>query len=379
MKTGRILLDYHDITTQIKPFTLPEKEPVAVKWKDLEVRANNSVFISWLWISNWLELVNDKLFIIECYQGKKLIGLAFFVEKTRKAFGVIPIKQWQLHRTGNTEQDQIWIEHNDFLLDSSVEDAAREQMILAIYDYDISIKEIIVGLANNNVLKTFKKYFYQAREHIVSPGYIVDLNCIENNYSINVLSKNTRSQINRSEKLLAQQGELTFTVISNKNEINQLLSSIAEIHLLRWGNTPDGSGFSNAIFYHFHQNVIKSDDDSIVQISVLSLNDKAIGYLFNYVYKERVSFYLSALMTFDNSKIKVGLTLHARAIQHYFNKDFKYYDFLGGDAQYKQSMSNQRYNLALVSFCKDNLIIRLESKLKDIKQMLKLWLSKTVE
>ena len=379
METGHILLHYHDITTQIRPFTLSEKVQVAAKWKDLELRANNSVFISWLWIGNWLELVNDKLFIIECYQGETLIGLAFFVEKIRKVFGFMPIKQWQLHRTGNTEQDQIWIEHNDFLLDSSVDDVARVQMIQAVYDYDVSIKEVIVGLANDKVLNNFKECFYQSKEYVSAPGYIVDLNRVENNYSINVLSKNTRSQINRSERLLAQQGELTFTVITNTNEINLLLSSIAEIHLSRWQNTPEGSGFSNSIFCHFHQNFIKSDDKSIVQISVLSLNNKAIGYLLNYVYKERVSFYLSALTTFDDSKIKVGLTLHARAIQHYFNQSCKYYDFLGGDGQYKQSLSNQHYNLALFSFYKDNLIIDLESKLKEIKHMLKLWLSKTVE
>lgn len=363
---------------QIKPFTLSEKKQVAEKWQDLESRANNSVFISWLWIGNWLELVNDKLFIVECYQGEKIIGLAFFVEKVRKVFGLLPIKQWQLHRTGNTAQDQIWIERNDFLLDSSIDDLARLQMIQAVCDYDPSIKEVIVGLADDKVLTDFKKHFNKSREYIDSQGYFVDLDCIENNYITDVLSKNTRSQINRSERLLAQQGELAFTVITKQDDINQLLPDIAKRHLLRWKNTNDGSGFSNPLFYRFHQYFIKSDDNNVVQVAVLSLNNQAIGYLLNYVYKDTVNFYLSALTEFDDGKIKVGLTLHARAIQYYCNQNCKSYDFLGGDAQYKKSLSNQHYDLALLSFYKNTFIIPLESKLKDIKHIFKSWLSKFI-
>lgn len=373
------MLHCHDITTQIKPFTLSDKEQTAAKWQDLEGRANNSVFISWLWIGNWLDLVTDKLFIVECYQGEKLVGLAFFVEKVRKVFGLIPVKQWQLHRTGNTEQDQIWIEHNDFLLDSSVDDVARLQMVQAVCDYDASMKEVIVGLSSKSILSSFQQCFPQSRVLIATQGYSVAFDKIKQTYLTDVLSKNTRAQIKRSEKLLTQLGDLSFSIVTKKEHINLLLIEVSKIHIERWQNTLEGSGFTNPLFCKFHQEIINTDDTNIVQMAVLSLNNSAIGYLFNYVYQGQVYFYLSALTVLDNSKIKVGLTLHAKAIQFYLNQVCNSYDFLGGEARYKRSLSNQHYDLALLSFFKNNLVLCLESKLKEIKHMLKLWLSKTVE
>lgn len=368
-----------NITTQITPFHLSEKDALAMKWQTLETRANNTVFLSWLWISHWLDLVTGKVFVVECYDAKKLVGLACFVENTRKAFGFIPVKQWFLHRTGNESEDQIWIEYNDFLLDSAVEVKARSSMIKAVCDYDASVKEFIVGLSSKDILSNFQQSFAHSRELISTKGYSVDFDKIQHVYLTEVLSKNSRAQIKRSEKLLTQEGELSFSVSLNKEEISQLLGDIAEIHINRWQNTLEGSGFTNPLFSHFHQSLINDDCNNVVQVATLSLNNRAIGYLFNFVYQEHVYFYLSALTVFENNKIKVGLTLHAKAIQFYQEQGLSCYDFLGGEARYKSSLSNQHYNLAILSFFNNSIILQVENKLKAIKQSLKLWLSTFID
>jgi CelD/BcsL family acetyltransferase involved in cellulose biosynthesis len=358
----------------IKPFNLADKCSVATKWQALERKADCSVFLSWLWIANWLDLVTDKLLIIECFEDEKLVGLAFFVEKTRKVFGFIPVKQLYLHRTGNMEEDQVWIEYNDFLLDSSVEDAARFHMVQAVCDYGDSIKEIIIGLSCNKILASFQQTFYQSRVLIATQGCSVAFDKIKQTYLTEVLSKNTRSQIRRSEKLLSQLGKLNFSVYVEKDQVNQLLRDISKKHVERWQNTLEGSGFTNPLFSEFHQKVINFDNSHIVQVAVLSIDDNAVGYLLNYVYREQVYFYLSALTAFDESKIKIGLTLHAKAIQFYLDQGCSCYDFLGGEARYKQSLTNQSYDLALLIFFKKIHVLRLENKLKQIKSMLKSWL-----
>ena len=73
-----------------------------MKWQDLEKRAESNVFLSWAWIGNWLEIITGKVFLVEAVVNDQVVGLGFFVEKTRRIFGLFPIKQWHLHRTGNT-------------------------------------------------------------------------------------------------------------------------------------------------------------------------------------------------------------------------------------------------------------------------------------
>jgi len=354
-------------SVQIYPFNTSEKKLLADKWQTLEGKADNSFFLSWLWIGSWLDLVEGKIFVVECYQKDTLVGLGLFVEKTRKVFGVFPIKQWFLHKTGNEKQDQIWIEHNDFLLDSSVADEVRRNMVSAVSQYDESIKEVVVGLSSDEVTACFKIYFGNYRDEISTKGYFVDLSEIKGRYLDTIPSKNTRAQIKRSDKLLSQQGDLNFTVITNKDEVKALFIEIAKLHIKRWENTHEGSGFTNFLFNDFHQKLIGDSAESTVQVSVLSVGEKALGYLINFVYNQKVYFYLSALTTSNNSKLKIGLSLHSQAIQYYMDMNIKCYDFLGGDARYKQSLSNMSYQLTMTCFFKNNKVLWFENSLKYLK------------
>jgi CelD/BcsL family acetyltransferase involved in cellulose biosynthesis len=369
-------LNIQEVTTRVRPFSLSDKKVLAEQWKNLEGRANCSVFLSWLWIGQWLELVRENMFVIEAFQNEQAVGLGIFVEKQRKIFGLFPIKQWHLHRTGYTQQDQIWIEHNDFLLASDIADDVRGIMIKALYNYGNKYQEVIIGLSSDKVLNSFHQHFSQSSILIESSGYAVDYSSIEKSYLQEVLSKNTRSQINRSNKILNQLGDLTFKVVTETDEIQSLYNDIAVIHIARWGNTTEGSGFSNEAFVDFHHQLVNNDKSCTVQVVVLLLDSAPIGYLVNYIYNEKVYFYLSAFSRFSNNKIKVGLTLHEKAIGYYASKGIKSYDFLGGEARYKDSLSNTRYGLALNSFYKKYWLLTTERQLKHLKNKIKLLISK---
>ena len=362
------------LAVTIIPFNYAKKEIIAKKWQKLEQKSNSSIFISWLWIGSWLDLVSEPLFLIEAYQNDKVVGLGFFVEKHRKVLGIFPVKQWWLHRTGDQKKDQIWIEHNDFLLDKCCANDVREAMVNAINEYDSSIDEIVVGLSTSEVLKSFAQKYKYVRSLINTFGYTVDISKVSNEYMLEILSKNTRSQINRSIKLLSQQGELGFRVISEKAELACLYDEISTIHIKRWEKEKEGSGFSNVIFTNFHQRLMNNDmqqNTKVVQVSVLSLDKTDIGYLINFVYNNTVYFYLSALTESTNNKIKIGLTLHSKAIQYYADKGIDSYDFLGGEARYKQSLSNNSYELSIVCFYKKNWVLTLDNRLKKIKSTFK--------
>jgi CelD/BcsL family acetyltransferase involved in cellulose biosynthesis len=351
---------------------MSKKRDVSLKWQDLEKRAGNDVFLSWSWIGNWLEIISGNVFLVEAVVNEQVVGLGFFVEKTRKIFGLFTIKQWHLHRAGNEKQDQIWIEHNDFLLDANISDSVREEMVRSICNFDPLVQEIIIGLSTSDVLlscaKSFRSKSLQLRPLIDALAYRVDT---KETYVDEVLSKNTRSQVIRSEKLLNRLGNLDFYVVTGTKEVQKSLESIAKLHIDRWDKTNEGSGFTNPSFKKFHHLITSDKGNGIAEVSILSLNQKPIGYLLNYIYKNKVYFYLSALTTFEENKIKVGMTLHTKAIQHYIDIGIYSYDFLGGDARYKKSLSNKKYLLSLGCFQRNNFLLILENEFKDYKAKLK--------
>ncbi len=360
--------------TTVKPFDISQKKELGEKWRLLEENSDSSIFLSWQWIDNWLDLVTDKLFLVEAYHEDKLVGLGFFVEKTRKVFGCFSVKQWWLHRTGIQQQDQIWIEYNDFLLDETCSETVRDQMIKAVADFDPSVKEVIIGLSGTEEIDSFTKSFaklnFSAASTVETNGYLASFSRSNNDYLRETLSKNTRSQISRSKKILQSQGKLDFKVFSDPEKLAELYPKIASIHIDKWQETNEGSGFSNPIFAGFHKAFALNNTDELVQISVLSSNEVELGYLVNFVYNNKVYFYLSALQQNPDNKIKIGLTMHSEAIRYYEEQGIESYDFLGGDARYKKSLSNEKYGLAMKRYYRNEFLLRLECQLKNFKMRL---------
>jgi hypothetical protein len=310
------------------------------------------------------------VFLVEARYNDKVVGLGFFVENTRKVFGCLPIKQWYLHKTGNPIHDQIWIEHNDFLLDQSMDKIVRIKMLEYVINSSPFVKEFVFGLSKKDILEDISSCFNEgffSRYLIETVGYSLDFTKFTSNYLSEVLSKNTRSQIKRSKRLLENKGALSFKIVKDKDEIFALFDHMSKIHINLWHKSSNGSGFSNSSFIKFYQQLVKMNtcNESLVEVSVLSINGVGIGYLVNYIYKNKVYFYLSALTKSEDNRIKIGLLLHSEAIQFYHLNGYESYDFLGGDARYKKSLSDSVYNMNIVSFNRNNPLLRLENFLRN--------------
>lgn len=352
----------------IRTYTLQASEYAnfARQWQRLEKKAEPSVFLSWPWIQAWLAIIDEPVVVIEASQAQTIVGLSLWCERTRKVFRVIPIKQAWLHRTGIPKKDQMWTEYNDFLLAADNRVAIRQAMLNFIKKSSLGWQELVIGLSEVDSLQQINKVFPVYHESIYSRGHKVDLSQLKDAYRSEVLSKNTRSQVNRSYKMLAEMGEVSFKVLDGQDDIQACMPKIADLHIKRWRDIGDGSGFDNAFFVEFHQSMI-NNSVGIIEVCVLSVNGDPIGYLYNYCLAGRVYFYLSALTSHLPSKIKVGMLLQTLAVEHYGQNKCKSYDFLAGDAQYKRSLTNDSYVLALWSFSVNSRVLALEHFLKRIK------------
>lgn len=354
-------------------------EALGHKWKILEADSDCSFFLSWAWIEAWLEHMTENVIVIEAKYNKKTVGLSLWVESSRKVLGLFTIKQANLHRTNDVNKDQVWIEYNDFLLDKAVADDVRNAMINFIKQECLEWQEINIGLSLPHVIQSFEHYFSNSYKVISSLGYRVKYEnntskstlVTYSNYRQNILSKNTRQQVNRSEKLLKELGTLKFATVSKPEDVSHYLSRISELHISKWGHTAEGSGFENPYFVNFIRQLILDSTVPMVEVAILFLDEKPIGYLLNFIYENRVNFYLSAIETGFNPKIKIGMLLHTMSIEYYETKGLDFYDLLAGDARYKQSLSNNKYKMCLMRFINGCNLIVWENRIRNWKNKLK--------
>ena len=350
-------------------------QDLANKWASLQDRANSSVFISWFWIKQWLaqkDLSTNNCLCIEVKLAEQTVGLALFGIKTKKVFWGLSFKQYFLHKSGNIKEDQTWIEHNTFLTDKNYE----QQIIDEICQQLAKIKQvddIKIGLSSSSFIKRLHFAGFKQRTELASQGYLVNLaGCHSLEDYLATLSKNTRSNIKRSIKLLNQQSPLQLTLATDPTQKGQVLEQIAELHRLKWRTTVYGSGFDNPTFYDFHRALIQEQHSAQnCRLFTLYQEDVALGYVYLLTQGDRWSFYLSALHFNSDNRIKVGLVMHSLIIEQAIKLGVSVYDFLAGEAQYKNSLSNAKpYEQNIYCFYRDKPLLLIREQLRKYKRML---------
>ncbi len=331
-------------------------------WLQLEGKIKPSVFLTWGWISSWISIVEQPLILVKAVENNEVIGLGLLVESTRKLLGLFPITQWHLHRCGNSQQDQMWIEYNDFLTLNKDILAAMVAALKAQPCWD----ELIVGMSDGQTLAAFKEQFRLKKEVVSAIGYKTRF-CED--WQQQSRSRNTRQKINKNIRMLEQEGEITFSLLQNPNEIQACMADVVTWHIQRWQHTLTPSGFINPVFKTFITKLL--DSHAPVHLACLAVNKKAVGYLVLLADNKRVSFYLSAIDRARFAHINIGLLLHHFSLHYYASHGYESYDFLLGDYQIKKSLANETYDQQMLSFFKPNLLAYFELKAIDFKKYLK--------
>ena len=103
--------------------------------------------------------------------------------------------------------------------------------------------------------------------------------------------------------------------------------------------------FRHSYFETFHRRMIEDQTGSgVAQMLRMTAGDRVVGYLYNFLYREKVFAYQSGF-DIELNALKPGYVCHALAIDHYAKLGAKTYDFLAGTNQLKRSLSNEEYPL----------------------------------
>lgn len=340
-------------------------------WLSVQTAAQAPCFLLWEWIGIWATHNLSKLYVLSVFYHNKPVAVGALSISRRKLFKLFSLDTCYLHRSGNDSKDQIWIEHNDFLIAKGHEEPARKEIARYFNNSSLKWDEMYIGMSEAQTLTQITRYFAKKRTVISSPSYHVDLRqCKTVDDYLGTLSSNTRSQIRRSQKLLKQEGEIKISQARNDIDKNTFFDEMASIHRLKWRTTQYGSGFDNADFMEFHHSIIMNDtENTYTALYKLDTNGNTLGYIYLLKNQTTWSFYLSAISFHSNNKIKVGLLFHTLLIDHAIRYGIESYDFLAGEARYKQSLSNAEVSeQQMVCIYRPTLLLQLDEFLRKLKR-----------
>lgn len=346
-------------------------------FKSVSKISSHGYFNSWGWISTWLKSIpeSEKLYFVVGFLDDKPISVFFLSQKETRRYGILPTKIFYVNATGNPILDQLYIEYNSILV---AEGEETQITSLLLYLSDLSWDELVISGADQRFVEKLKFtenpegiYFFVDEEE---NSFFVDLEVVrENNMDfLGLLSANRRSQIRRSIKQYETNGgAIEIKVAQNVDEALFMFEQLVVFHQQEWLSRGLTGAFSNKYLYQFHRDLIFSRFGS-GEIQLLHIFNKGmtIGYLYNFVYEDRVLLYQSGFnyQVGNANTYRPGVVSHYYAIVYNASQNKLKYDFLAGDDAYKRSLSTgseKMYWLRLVKSPYRLFLIKFSRALKE--------------
>lgn len=364
-----------NISLTVKLAPLSQYQQLAATWQKLHQQSADQCFLSWHWIGTWLKQVsphvNCLLLTVDetsTQNTTNTVGLAILVKRTTGR-GLLKKEQYFVHRTGDESFDQIWIENNNLLIKSGMEQPVTAAFWAYVHQHFTGRWQINIGLSHKNDSLQHRNACSPAlhRELIDEPGYRITLSGESIDAYIQRLSKNSRYQLRRAIKAFNRvNGD--FVVATSPRHQQELLQQGQAWHQQKWRNTPTPSGFDNPHFVDFHQQLIRNGSCTLV--AGLYLQQKLEGVMYCLTDSTSVNFYLNALNPQVDNKLKTGWLLHYKMIEWLMEQPYQYYDFLAGDARYKQSLGTEQTRYYYDVYDAPTWLNRLEYAARKVKSRL---------
>ncbi|APD86953.1 hypothetical protein BM527_13130 [Alteromonas sp. Mex14] len=345
----------------------PEEKEALKYWKAVAATFENfNPFFDCDFVETWLASIEHIPDLVIFTIEKTVLGAAFLGQKTERRRGVM-INTLLLNQSGNKNYDQYWVENNSIFCSPKY---TRLFVTHLLEEIKRSADLLHISMATQHFQHALSKQSRQFYSIETTVGYATPLSSQSNSSFQTLLSKNTRYQINRSNRKLTEAFGDIHVVKGEPKNIPYFLERLSQFHIERWGKSAEGSGFQNTYFKAHLNELLTNSRYNLAEIVMVKAGEQAIGFSINFVLNGNVFFYCSGYDSHKAGKhIKLGYSFHYAVMRYYEQQQYKTYDFLGGHYRYKKSLSSQKYNLYKVDIplksTKGN-IIKLVMKLRNL-------------
>ena len=308
-----------------------EQEPafarIATPWQSLQPRATHSFFLSWTWISSWLEAsARSPDLLVACRDGTP-IGLALLC---RKAGSWRDLHAPSLHLTtaGGGEDDSPFIEYNGFLAERGAEDVILRGMVAELARaprFAGGWFELALPGLDGRMRRHFSDSGLVLKDQVVRPSPFVDLDAVRRapgGQFLGTRSRNFRAQIRRSLRLYGEDGEVRLEPARDLDDARLAFEELKDRHQRRWTARGQPGAFASPFFERFHRILMAAAWPSgNVELLRLRAGQTTVGWLYNFICDGFVYAYQCGFDYDRDARHKPGLISHACAVQRYVDAD----------------------------------------------------------
>ena len=205
------------------------------------------------------------------------------------------------------------------------------------------------------------------------PSFHVDLDLIRAGSAgyLDTLSANSRAQIRRAMRLLAQRGPLVCEVATEVGTALEWLESLIGFHQARWSARGHDGAFGSEFTRRFHHRLVSEGVPAgRGWMTRLRAGEHVLGYLYNLQHGGVVYNYQSGHAPESDPKAKAGLVCHVLAIEDALARGCRTYDLMMGGGHFKSSLCNASATMVWATVQRPRLAFRLEDWLKSVRDAL---------
>ena len=285
--------------------------------------------------------------LLEMFGGDRLIALALF----NRRVGLWRGDALYLHESDDPVLNSIFTEHNGPLL---LENCApsRDAVLARLFEDAMHApidgrrsrarRIVLSGVAPECARAAALTGGYIADEVARVAPYIDFAALPQGEPFIKGLSRNTRHQLRRSNRIYEERGPLQLHRAETVETALDYLGKLIVMHDITWEGRGKPGAFATPAVRRFHHALItRGVPNGEVDLLRITAGPTLVGYLMNFNYNGQVSAYQSGFnYAAAGPHQKPGLTCHYLAIEAYRAVGADGYDFLGGADRYKLSLAN---------------------------------------
>src|SRR5690606_16559237 len=140
-----------------------------------------------------------------------------------------------------------------------------------------------------------------------------------------------------SIKAFQEDGELALGEARDCDEALAFFDEMGTLHTQRWNSVGKDGSFANANWVQFHRDVIKEGfSRHEIQILRISAGKKIIGYVYSFIWRGTAYMLQTGFAQEENNIKRAGFVSHCLAMQYNSAQSIRTYDYMCGEAEYKQ-------------------------------------------
>lgn len=314
-------------------------EKIWPEWKTLQDEFHEiTIFQDINWMKSWWDYKSKQTkitpYMIEIKENDKTIGIIPLYRSNIRFAGL----KFRLLRPIGSELSDYLIPilskkySPDTLLNLAFAKIYEDKINWDYIDWgEVPEESLFAQFLNKQLLRKSK---WLKRERItVCPALILngDIEEITSKYS-----KKFLKEILKNENKLKTDGNLQYSKVMTKQEIEPVMNTFFKLHCERWGNTDTPSKFRHQEERDYAMQLAKNlFKDNLLQLTYLSYNNEIVVVAFSMSDGKKSYLYLHS-MNIKYKKYSPAHILTYYLILEAYREGFELVDFLRGDEKYKQ-------------------------------------------